>query len=85
MSDILKKLFDLAMDELPYIPNPAIENAETALKNRLGQDGETLLQDYENAWLDNHWEDMKCVFYMALSLGVELATFTPSAGACRRR
>lgn len=85
MSDMIQKLFDLAIEDLPYIPNPAMEKAEAALENRLGQDSETLLRDYENAWLDRHWENMKYIFYMALSLGIELGPLTPSADASHRR
>ena len=85
MSDILQQIFQLAIEELPYIPNPAMEKAEAALQEYLGEEGETLLRDYEHAWLDRHWENMKYIFYMALALGIELGTLTPSAGACRRR
>lgn len=85
MSDIIQKLFHLAMDELPYNPNPAMDRAEEALKERLGPEGKPLLKNYEDAWYDLCWEDAKQIFYIGLALGVELGTLTPSAGACRRR
>ena len=85
MSDILKNLFDLAMDELPYIPNPALTKAEEALEAHLGKEGEPLLQAFTDAFHDRSWEEKQYIFYMALSLGVELATLTPFAGACHRR
>lgn len=85
MSDILQKLFGLAMDELPYIPNPAMETAEEALTKCLGQEGKPLLKDYENAWYDHCWEDAKRIFYIGLALGIELATLKPSASAFRKQ
>ena len=85
MSDIIQKLFHLAMDELPYIPNPTMDKAEEALEERLGQEGRSLLKDYEDAWYDHCWEDARRVFYIGLALGIELGALTPSAGACRRR
>lgn len=69
MSDILQQIFQLAIEELPYIPDPAMEKAEAALEEYLGEKGETPLRDYEHAWLDRHWENMKYIFYMALPWG----------------
>lgn len=85
MSDLLQKLFGLAMDKCPYIPNPAMDKAEEALAEHLGQEGGPLLKDYEDAWYDHCWEDAKRVFYIGLALGIELGTLKPSADACRRR
>lgn len=85
MSDLLQELFQLAMEELPYIPNPNLTKAEEALEKRLGKEGEPLLLAYTNAFYDQSWEEKQYIFYMALSLGIELATLTPSADVCRRR
>ena len=85
MSDILQQIFQLAIEELPYIPNPAMDKAEEALEESLGQAGKPLLKDYEDAWYGHCWEDARRVFYIGLALGIELGTLTPSAGACRRR
>ncbi len=85
MSDMLQKLFGLAMDELPYIPNPAMDKAEEALEECLGQAGKPLLRDYADAWYDQCWEDSRRVFYIGLALGIELGALTPTADACRRR
>jgi hypothetical protein len=85
MSDLLQKLFPLAMDELPYVPNPALDKAADALEQALGREGAALLRAYDDARKDQTWEDLRQVFYIGLALGVELGALTPSAGACRRR
>lgn len=85
MSDLLENLFSLAMDQFPYIPAPELKKAEEMLEERLGKEGEPLLQAFADAFLNRSWEEKRYIFYLALSLGIELATFTPSAGACRRR
>ena len=85
MSNLLQELFYLAMDELPYLPDPAMDRAENALEKQLGPEGIPLLRAYEDAWYANSWEDAKRAFFLGLSLGIELGTFTPTAGVCRRR
>lgn len=84
MSDIIHKLFGLAMDTLPYTPNPAQDAAKEALEAYLGKEGKPLLTAYEDTWHDSCWETAEQAFYIGLSLGIELATFTPSAAVCRR-
>jgi hypothetical protein len=85
MSDLLKKLFPLVMDEFPYVQNPALDKAADALENALGREGKDLLRAYDDAREDQTWEDLRQVFYIGLALGIELGTLTPSVGACRRR
>lgn len=85
MSDLLLSLFHAAMDSLPYTASPELDKAEAALEQHLGEEGEPLLRAYESARSERDWRESGTLFYMALALGVELGTLTPSAGACRRR
>ena len=73
------------MDELPYITDPAMDKAEEALKQALGQEGKPLLRAYEDAWYASNWEDAKRIFYIGLALGIELGTLKPSASAFRKQ
>lgn len=84
MSKLLEKLFGLAMDELPYSPNPARDQAEKALEELLDKEGKRLLRAYDEACTDFNWEDLKYIFYTGLSLGIELGALKPSADVCRR-
>ena len=84
MSDMLLELFHLAMNRLPYDRDPDLDKAEEALEEYLGPEGKPLLRAYEDAFRAHDWEDMKYNFFLGLSLGIELATLKPSAGACRR-
>lgn len=84
MSDLLLSLFHSTMDTMPYTESSELDQAEAALEQYLGREGEPLLRAYENAWNDRDWEESRALFYKALALGIELGTLTPDAGACRR-
>ena len=85
MSNLLLKLFSVAMDELPYLPDPVLDRAEKDLRDALGTEDVPFLRAYEEAWCANSWEVAKRMFFRGLSLGLELGTLTQTADACRRR
>ena len=72
MSDLLNKLFGLVMDCLPYISDPAVDKAEEALEDRLGEEGKALLRAYEDALGAYNWEVAQRVFQITLALGITL-------------
>ena len=72
MSDLLDKLFDLVMDRLPYISDPAVDKAEKALEDRLGEEGKALLRAYEEALYAHNWKVDQRIFQITLALGITL-------------
>ena len=84
MSNLLEKLFYLAMEELPSTSAHHVEKLETALVENLGKDSLSRFQAYKDALMEESWEDSQNLFFLALSLGIELGTLTPSADASRR-
>ena len=84
MSDILQEFFEFVMGKLPPTSVKNVEKLETALLESLGKDGTSRFQAYKDALTEESWEDMQNLFFLALSLGIELGTLTPSADACRR-
>ena len=72
MPDLLNKLFDLVMDCLPYISDPAVDKAETALEQCLGEEHKALLRAYEDALSAHNWEVDQRVFQITLALGITL-------------